>query len=316
MIDYSDPCSFAPCAVACRDQDLDEAVSVFGVKKNAGGGNGNQFPSNPMTPRGLLMSRISEFQVKGWLSQQEHRKYAELLTGSPKAGNNNGNPENDQPNENVNPNENEKPKVSIKTLQDLEKELDKMEEKFGGGSGIFHKTKRIANILSESNCASYMPPGQPVHTSHAERPHGMSVFPGPKSSKDDGGINKNKRNVRLDASPSIVEPKDLSKICDLTHPELQELFVEMCFFARLGFVQPPCCLQCTYRESMKEAVPNTQCPKWVVWRKSATELLHPKNMEGNAMVVQCHAARKLLSGESVDGFRWDKKKKVLSHESE
>jgi hypothetical protein len=66
---------------------------------------------------------------------------------------------------------------------------------------------------------------------------------------------------------------------------VQQLFVEMCFFARLGFVQPPCCLQCTYKESILEkhlrsqhninpdgilVQPNRNCQRWVAWRKDAS----------------------------------------------
>ena len=363
MIDYSDPCSFAPCTGIvggnfCRgggDDVDDQSMSLF-----SGSGRRNSHAStklhttNPMTPRGLLMSRISEFQVKGWLSQQEHRKYSEMLLSSKqmeeKEGtDNNNNNNNDTNDENNNSSSNNKddnggqgdqqqqeakqrppeptPMNSIEFLKNLERELDKMEMKHSGGnaSTILNKTIRIANIIATpmSNAARSTP--------RMERPHGLSVFPEPKSAAE---YNNNSNNLmmrqqqknsqdndeNLDSnnfgsgnspSPSIVEPKDLSKISDLSHAELEELFVEMCFFARLGFVQPPCCLKCTYRESMKDAVPNTQCPKWVVWRKSANLLLHPKQMDGNIVVVQCFAARKLLSGGTVDNFKWDKTKKIL-----
>ena len=166
-----------------------------------------------------------------------------------------------------------------------------------------------------------------LSTPRTERPHGLSVFPEPKSAYDnenamatihsgsmnDENVDSNnpQQSVNGGGSLSIVEPKDLCKTSDLSHAEIEELFVEMCFFARLGFVQPPCCLKCTYRESMKDAIPNTMCKKWVVWRKSANFLLHPKQMDGNIVVVQCHTARKLLSGETVDGYVWDKTKKLL-----
>jgi hypothetical protein len=57
-------------------------------------------------------------------------------------------------------------------------------------------------------------------------------------------------NFVLDAS-LIWEPADLWKG---THQQLQELWVEMCLFARLGFIQPPCCLQGTTLSSGAEPV--------------------------------------------------------------
>jgi BRCT domain type II-containing protein len=61
-------------------------------------------------------------------------------------------------------------------------------------------------------------------------------------------------------------------------------------------------------------VPNTSCTKWVVWRKNAQTLLHPNQMGGNIMVVQCQAARRLLAGETIGPYKWDKNKKLLIQE--
>jgi hypothetical protein len=117
---------------------------------------------------------------------------------------------------------------------------------------------------------------------------------------------------------SIVEPHQLET--DLSPTQLSELFVEMSFFARLGFVQPPCCLQCTYRESInrnKEAaamIPNnTHCGRWVVWRRNAKRMLHPHDLDnGNLVVVRCRVARQLLAGKVVPGgYKWDKELQQL-----
>jgi len=113
--------------------------------------------------------------------------------------------------------------------------------------------------------------------------------------------------------PLIIKPADLwTGMGRLTEQQIQELFVEMCFFARLGFVQPPCCLQCTYRESMNKKAARF-CQRWVVWRKDASTVLHPNKLDGNILIVQCHVARSLMNGNSVEGFKWDiTKKQVVS----
>lgn len=106
----------------------------------------------------------------------------------------------------------------------------------------------------------------------------------------------------------ILEPTELGDTWN--ENQLQELFVEMCFFARLGFVQPPRCLPCTYRESLHHQSCES-CDRWVVWRKDATTLLHPHRLEGNLVIVQCQAAKKLLQGQVVEGRRWNPTTKAL-----
>ena len=85
---------------------------------------------------------------------------------------------------------------------------------------------------------------------------------------------------------------------------IQQLFVEMCFYARLGFKQPPCCLSCTYREGVKKSVRLHNCPRWVVWRKDVNINLHPSYLDGNLVVMRCSAAQSLSNGESLDGSSW------------
>lgn len=108
---------------------------------------------------------------------------------------------------------------------------------------------------------------------------------------------------------SIIDPKSLRN--KFSQDQIANLFVETCFFARLGFVQPPCCLHCTYKESLKEVTPNPECQRWVIWRRDAKTILHPNYVSDNAVAVQCHAARKLLAGKLVDYHKWDGSSKVL-----
>jgi hypothetical protein len=131
---------------------------------------------------------------------------------------------------------------------------------------------------------------------------------------------------REDDEMSIMEPNELwrTRSSTLTLAALQDLFVEMCFYARLGFVQPPCCLQCTYRYAhdgnLDAASQNNgpgspdgggQCRRYVVWRKNATSLLHPSNLGSNMVLVPCASARLLMDGQVVSGYFWDAAKKRL-----
>ena len=116
------------------------------------------------------------------------------------------------------------------------------------------------------------------------------------------GSHAPQRQTRENNSPMVVDVADFPS--QVGEEKKEELFVEMCFFARLGYVQPPCCLRCTYREALKDGNAQTECPRWVIWRKDTTQLLHPNQLEGNLLMVQCRAARRLLSGKRVDGYVW------------
>jgi hypothetical protein len=147
--------------------------------------------------------------------------------------------------------------------------------------------------------------------------------------KDDGGVQVKDDDVDDAAGPllsgSIVEPSQLWKSSsDSLNPSLlQELFVEMCFYARLGFVQPPCCLKCTYRHAhtttnnnnnnkeQTTSAASTACQQFVVWRKNATAVLHPGTLATNIVLVPCADAQKLLDGQVVSGYYWDAAKKRL-----
>lgn len=124
------------------------------------------------------------------------------------------------------------------------------------------------------------------------------------------------RSAPRESHYAILEPEDLwSGNVDFDEQQLQELFVEMCFFARLGYAQPPCCLKCTYKETKgqdttKDGSSTTppghpSCRRWVVWRKNADTLLHPNKLDGNILIMQCNVAQKLLDGKVIAGRRWN-----------
>mmetsp|Transcript_4788 Transcript_4788/g.7981 ORF Transcript_4788/g.7981 Transcript_4788/m.7981 type:complete len:135 (-) Transcript_4788:67-471(-) len=108
--------------------------------------------------------------------------------------------------------------------------------------------------------------------------------------------------------------------------QMSDLFVTMCFFARLGFVQPPCCLKCAYRSAKCGDTKNngnsknskldssSSCNEIVAWRRDAGIALHPDKLEGNIVFVTCDTAKSLVNGDAYPSIRWDTRNKRLLHE--
>ena len=116
----------------------------------------------------------------------------------------------------------------------------------------------------------------------------------------------------------------------LSHEDIENLFVEMCFYARLAFIQPPFCLRCAYMyaglggngcdhkgnysSSVGQDVDQKRtCNNLVVWRINANtnNLLHPDKLEGNILLITCSTAQALLAGEIAQEMKWDRKAKSL-----
>ena len=130
----------------------------------------------------------------------------------------------------------------------------------------------------------------------------------------------------------------------LDRDTLQRLFVEMCVFGRMKYVQPVSCIQCVLanendigngKDNDKDENNNpksssrNQCQNWVVWRKNASEecttrhntnintgtntanSFHPEALEGNLLFVTCATAQAWLRKETVGGMEWDEQGKVL-----
>ncbi|KAL7507189.1 hypothetical protein ACHAXN_004387 [Cyclotella atomus] len=87
----------------------------------------------------------------------------------------------------------------------------------------------------------------------------------------------------------------------------------MCFFARLGFLQPPCCgkNQQQNESTTSAAASSSKCNELVPWRIDANIPLHPDQLEGNVVFVTCNTARCLVDGDAYPSIRWDTKKKRL-----
>jgi len=125
-------------------------------------------------------------------------------------------------------------------------------------------------------------------------------------------------NNKIFLPSSISDHHQLADSVPVSIPySVANLFVEMCFFARLGFVQPPSCLKCVHQlrfgSSKKSHLPavscNSSCQRYVAWRRDASKLLHPNNLQENLMFVPCRYAQKLLLGEEVQGWKWHAKEK-------
>jgi hypothetical protein len=116
---------------------------------------------------------------------------------------------------------------------------------------------------------------------------------------------------------------------------------QQCFFARLGFVQPPTCLRCAYRASGCEdgerirfaekdgarrggrgkgggqsplSTTTSSCNELVPWRRDANVPLHPDKLEGNILFITCDTAKSLVNGDAYPSIRWDARHKCLLYE--
>jgi hypothetical protein len=118
----------------------------------------------------------------------------------------------------------------------------------------------------------------------------------------------------------IYTPHEATQIRGIDQTSMEDLFVEMSFFARLGFLQPPSCLKCAYHQTVgQKQQGNTTgtgiskpCNRLVAWRKDANVLLHPDKLEGNLLVVSCASATKLHKGETVSNYVWDRKQRLFT----
>jgi len=164
-----------------------------------------------------------------------------------------------------------------------------------------------------------------------KNPHDIAI--------NENEANNAEREKQFERSSSQIPYSKVNKVNDaqskntemsLSHEDIEKLFVEMCFYARLTFIQPPCCLQCAYRcarlgssgrdrdgnfpSSIGEDIdPKSTCNNLVVWRINAntSHLLDPDKLEGNIILITCSTARALLAGETAQEMKWDRKTKTL-----
>lgn len=240
--------------------------------------------NEPERRKAALQQRLEKFQSKGWLSQQEHRKYSAFLSAfdnTAKIG-----------------------ESGTFALKELEVELNLTETRMSGKQSTWKKILTPTKAKMGGGRSPFGVFSTNIHSSprtFLKSPKAMPSF----------GNNTLKRysNGGTTYQGTIVAPSSLST--SLSDDAIATLFTETCFFARLGFVQPPCCMQCTYREAMQSATPRMDCKRWVIWRRNATKPLHPSSICENAVAVQCQSARKLNAGNMVEAYKWDRTRKVL-----
>lgn len=113
--------------------------------------------------------------------------------------------------------------------------------------------------------------------------------------------------------------KSNQKHCKFDRQETERIFVEMCVFARLGFIQPPSCLRCSYNKALKDTVSSidetdqTPCERIIAWRKDASKKISPVNIQETLTFVKCHDAKEWAIGHAVENMRWDEGTKRLLH---
>jgi len=277
--------------------------SIRNLKRNTNNKSKNNFTASN-DRKGILKERLEIFLSNGWLNQDEYRKYVAFLSTFDKS---------DCLGESGN-----------YALKELEKELDATEEEkmnsrskqqqpitsswremltpsFLTSSNTSSSSSSSSSSTTKNTTAGTLTVNTDTTTSNKKQ----QTQPQPLATATNRVVNG------AIYAPTIVTPKDISNC--FTEDDISELFVETCFFARLGFVQPPCCLPCTYKEAMKSNKPLLHCQRWVIWRKDATKTFDPtnENMRDNAIVVRCQSARKLISGRMIEGFQWDKREKKI-----
>lgn len=98
------------------------------------------------------------------------------------------------------------------------------------------------------------------------------------------------------SSPTKLHPSKLSR------QDSERVFVEMCVFARLGYLQPPSCLRCAFDEAIHKKVVDS-CDNVIAWRKDTSVKLHSDQMENAISFVKCHSAKKWSMGQTLEEVR-------------
>jgi hypothetical protein len=103
--------------------------------------------------------------------------------------------------------------------------------------------------------------------------------------------------TKMNAANDEQEQQQATEEADNTSSHLSELFITMCFFARLGFIQPPCCLHCAYHHASQATTTTaddsnnnnnndatttvsniSECYNLIPWRIDTSILLHPSQL--------------------------------------
>lgn len=292
----------------------------------------------PLSPqmelRLRLLPRIGEYKSRGWINALEEREYIQLLTDTSYQQHHG-----DDREDLFDP---DQAAVQVKRALDLveRRVMEKVINGNAGGSGgnrhpasapksssrnlkvSFEKELRSpASDISDSGKTSEVRQQYAVPPPLPPRPKAQQRTRPDKTVTPKEPLHETTK----DDVPCVYTPKDMIRQLQPNAKVIEDLFVEMCFFARLGFLQPPSCLMCAYRDGVVDGKRKTNdpprreeqsapssCRRVVAWRKDAEALLHPDGLDGNVIFVTCDAARLLLKdggkARGLDGsmYSWDR----------
>jgi hypothetical protein len=292
--------------------------STFQRKKNPSTSNNHQnvLPLSPLGEKKLrLLPKIAEYRSKGYLNDEQERDlYSRLQVHNP-----------------ANPFDTSalievehilEESRSIPQPREIELALPK--HNASKDPKLDHKLRSANSSQSNSN--------QINRNTSNKTSHGFKA----KKEKEEA-VSHNSHNSTHYAGAIVDEQDDDSVLCpsstnrsysqlpfrqrvlfraedvqdQISDDVVENWFVEMCFFARLGFLQPPMCLRCLYMEAIEGMEEDLDCLNYCVWRQDANETLHPNRLSDNLILVECQAARKLIEGDQVQNHYWDHIKRQL-----
>lgn len=292
-----------------------QPLSPLGLSKETG--NEGRKVSVPMSPVGeqklRLMPRIAEYRCKGYLNDEQERElYTQLQQHK------------------INPFDNS-------TVQDVERKLEEYKalscgtaSRDGvaprGGQEGPNSMQTLRDRLQKQKARTQIP------NAYADNDRYDRVMRDQESISQETVAKRLYQDNLEDLQQPAHDEEDFSKT-SLAYKEIplndrvildasdlvdqvgeefvENLFVEMCFFARLGFLQPTMCLRCLYMESIEGMDEDLDCKNFCVWRRNANEPLHPQALQGNLCLVECQAARKLVEGNQIQDHYWDHIKRRL-----
>mmetsp|Transcript_814 Transcript_814/g.1728 ORF Transcript_814/g.1728 Transcript_814/m.1728 type:complete len:253 (-) Transcript_814:105-863(-) len=241
-------------------------------------------------PLNHLPERVKSFRSRGHIDMLQESEYVQLVVESESGGNNDA-------------------------MRSVERALDSIErtqkEKSNVSVGT-EDTNRSGNKITDATTNENSPDN---------RIESEVAAAGITNKKPLRVGESNKQHQKQQFKP-VNMPEDIAK--KLSRKQMEDLFVEMCFFARLGFLQPPTCLRCAYRASgaSKKSsanirnndsyVPSKGCNRLVMWRKDANLPIHPDRMQSNTIIVTCQTARAWMDRDTVSNLRWDAKARILA----
>ena len=292
----------------------DEAIAIEAINKNNEKHGSKSI--NDKIPNSLplkvelrlkLLSKIGECRSRKLISASEEKRFTNLLSDTKS----NGNLEKDQ------------------AVLHVRKELDQIILKHRGRHGYKNNQNRSvkeeARHQKKSVDLSKKINSKQFISSLVSRPNNYLQFQNHSfgthqtKSKTQNHHNDSTHGNIMDII--TLESVDTSQISQET---IEKLFVEMCFFARFGFAQPPCCLSCAYEMGKAKNVENENpnvdmegennmcgCSQLIIWRKNANIILNPDNMKRNIVFISCKAAKCLLNGGIVKDWKWNSTKHLM-----